>query len=771
MEQPNADITKLDLRRAQEVLEATNDRLVAMFEGARDAIFLADPETGTILDANGEATRLLNRAKEEIIGLHQAQLHPPEESDAYRLIFQEQLQDPQTTLVQAEVVTSDGRRIPVEISASRIRLRTGRTLIQGIFRDVSRRERTEDQLRQLSRAVEQSPASIVITNLRGEIEFVSKKFTQITGYTPEEALGVNPRLLQSGHTPAATYRELWNTITSGDEWRGEFLNRKKNGELFWETAVISPVRDAEGRITHYLAVKEDVTAHRRAKERILEQAALLDQTQDAILVLNAERRIAYANQAAANLYHRSSALLVGQLGDKVLFPDEPQRCAEVCQLTSERGSWSGEIRVGQFKPQYIQSRWTRVPRPAGSTSFLITNTDVTERRLLEQRVLRSQRMESLGTLAGGVAHDLNNVLAPILMSLEFLRPLAATGGNKQVEEILEMLHASAQRGADIVRQLLIFGRGVEGQRAELQPRTLLKEITKLVKGTFPKDIRLQTVFPEELWTVHGDPTQIHQMLLNLCVNARDAMPQGGDLTITAANQMLDETDAAQSPEARPGSYVVIGVADTGMGIPADLLDRIFEPFFTTKDAGKGTGLGLSTVLGIAKSHGGFLRVESRVATGSHFRLYLPALNCDSMLQSSAPKESLPGGNGELILLVDDEEVVRKVGQKMLETCGYRVLTASNGAEGIVQFSKQQDDIDAVVTDIHMPVMDGAAMIAVLRRLSPGVPIIATSGLPGKDRPIPTDCTRETFIDKPFQAEQLLDALRKALARASNCAIS
>ncbi len=626
-----------------------------------------------------------------------------------------------------------------------------------VFVDVTERVRAEDKVRILSRAVEQSSISIVITNLKGEIEYVNPKFSSVTGYTAEEVLGKNPRILKSGHIPDAEYRHLWETISGGREWRGQFRNRKKNGELFWEEAAISPIRDGQGIMTHFLAVKEDITAEREAQGQIREQAVLLDQTQDAVLVVDLDRRLKYGNRRASQLYGGPADQLPGQLADALLFPDEPARCAEVCQMVLSQGGWSGEIRqtLGWAETRYVQSRWTLVHTAAGQpASFLVTSTDITETKRLEEQFLRSQRMESLGTLASGVAHDLNNILSPVLLVSDLFTPK-----NDHEKELLAVVRDSAQRGANIVKQLLLFGRGVEGQRGELRLRTMFKEQAKVMLETFPKSITVEALLPPEDWTIHADPTQIHQVLLNLCVNARDAMPRGGRLTLSVERLALDEREAALEPEAKPGVYLVMGVGDTGMGIPQEILDKVFDPFFTTKEEGKGTGLGLSTVLGIAKSHGGFVRVQSRVGQGSLFKVYLPAVGETATPQPTKSTKELPRGRGQLVLVVDDEDAIRGFVGRVLAGRGYRVFTAANGAEGIVRYMKQKEEIQAIVTDMVMPIMDGQAMVRAVRQLSPDIPIIAMSGLPEQLEQLSlSGLELNACLTKPFLPEQLILAL-------------
>jgi PAS domain S-box-containing protein len=525
----------------------------------------------------------------------------------------------------------------------------------------------------------------------------------------------------------------------------------------------SPVRGRDGKYYGRIWTFRDITERKRDQERIREQAALLDHTQDAVLVLSRDRRLRYCNLSAERFYGLPADQLLDQDAARLLFAEHPERCVEICQTTLERRTWSGELRhtTELGARRVVLSRWTLIRNAANQpASFLIVNTDVTEQKRLEEQFLRAQRVESIGTLASGVAHDLNNILAPILMAAELLRPLART---PEDQEVLVMIDQSARRGSDIIKQLLTFGRGVEGERIVLQPRSLLKEMVKVIRETFPKNLTLEQQFPDNLWTIQADPTQIHQVLLNLCVNARDAMPGGGKLTIAAENLVADAAYAAMNPEARPGPYVVLLIGDTGVGIPREIMHKIFDPFFTTKELGKGTGLGLSTVLGIVKSHGGFLQANSRLGEGTQFKVYLPALVEAEELQPGAPTEPLPRGHGELILVVDDEEAIRGVAQRVLEAHDYRAVTASDGVEALVTFSRSREPFQAVVTDMLMPVMDGAALIRALRHQSPGVRIIAMSGFVEQEAATAqSGLGAATFLSKPFSAERLVRTLHKIL---------
>jgi CheY-like chemotaxis protein len=307
--------------------------------------------------------------------------------------------------------------------------------------------------------------------------------------------------------------------------------------------------------------------------------------------------------------------------------------------------------------------------------------------------------------------------------------LKASYDNPGAKPVLETIEVSAKRGADIVRQVLSFARGVEGQRIEIQTKHLFHELERIVRDTFPKDIQLRFLIPKDIWTIVGDPTQVHQILLNLCVNARDAMPNGGSLTIGVENCVLDEQFVETTPKAKPGRYIKISVGDTGTGIPPAIINRIFEPFFTTKETSKGTGLGLSTVLAIIRSHEGIVNVASEAENGTTFTVYLPAVaGAGAASKEQREQTGLPKGNGETVLVIDDEASIRDITQRTLQSFGYRVVTAKNGAEGGAVYAERWAEIDVVITDMMMPQMDGANVIRLLQRINPAVKIIASSGL-------------------------------------------
>lgn len=502
---------------------------------------------------------------------------------------------------------------------------------------------------------------------------------------------------------------------------------------------------------------------REAEDMLRQQASLLDKANDAILVRDLDHHITYWNKSAETLYGWTAEEAKGRKVSELLYADDAQFIEKNGNVLTD-GEWAGEIqqvtKTGEMVT--VEGRWTLVRDGEGRPKCVLAiNTNITEQKRLEDQILRSQRMESIGTLAGGIAHDLNNVLTPIMMSVDLLNLRIK---DEVCRETLGMIASSARRGADMLNQVLSFARGMEGQKTPLKISRLLQDLARIVGDTFPKNIhlRLQDEL-RDIDVVSGDPTQIHQVLLNLCVNARDAMPAGGTLTISAAHILIDAQYAAMNIEAREGPHILISVEDDGMGIASEMLPKIFDPFFTTKEMGKGTGLGLSTALAIMKSHGGFIRVYSELGHGSSFHVYLPAQPTQVLEPPVVEEQVLPRGNQELVLLVDDEAAVREITRQTLEAYGYRVLLAADGVEAVTLYSKHQQDIALVLTDMRMPVMDGSTTIQVLMKMNPQICIIAASGINSNSGIAKAaGAGVRQFLPKPYTAETILRALHQAL---------
>lgn len=627
------------------------------------------------------------------------------------------------------------------------------------------------------------PAHVALVDADGTVRQVNAAWMAFGAANdskdPRNGVGSNyvevaRRAGEAGDTAAAKVAEALAAVLAGErEFASVEYPCHSPTKNRWFRAIVSPVRDEEirGAVVMHLDIteKRESEAALQRSERALRESRALQLLAERLgriggWTLDASsQQFVWADEVCA--IHGVSRGNKPTLEEALAHyaPEDQPAMRRVFADCIEKGrafDIEAKLVVGTDR------KWVRVlgePRrePAGEiTGVEGALQDITERKLLEQQFLRAQRMESVGTLAGGIAHDLNNVLTPILMSVELLR---LDDGSGERHELLAGIELAARRGADMVRQVLAFARGADGRRAEVDVRQLVADLAKICRETFPKQIEVRTEVAPDLLPVLGDPTQLHQVLLNLCVNARDAMPRGGTLTVRVRDMELDEQYVGMTTDAVTGPYVVIEVEDTGTGMSAEVLERIFEPFFTTKEPGKGTGLGLSTSIAIVRSHGGFVRAYSEPGRGSRFRLYLPSVTEASSAGSAPLAPALPRGRGELILVVDDEAPVRGITQQTLESFGYRVVTASDGAEGVAIFAAQRESIQLVLTDMMMPVMSGSALIEVILRIDPAARIIAASGLGTSGPPSRAAVSRvRDFLPKPYTAETLLNSVRRAL---------
>lgn len=545
------------------------------------------------------------------------------------------------------------------------------------------------------------------------------------------------------------------------------LPLRDNGQTVGVLALYAgPDRDwPEDEVRLLQELADDVAfglAHLRALARTRQQAALIDESRDAIIVCDRNERIVFWSLGAERIYGWSATEAEGRTYPSLL-QTEPELFAKARAAVNHHGQWRGELQhfAKAGDRLVLSARWTSLPHPAGgAASILRIDTDVTEQKRVEQQLLRAQRLESIGTLAGGIAHDLNNMLAPIVMGLDLLRGRHDDPGSLA---LIDNLQRSARRGSELIKQVLTFARGTEGTRAPVVLDRVLGEVHGIIINTFPKNITLQLDLGLDA-PVLGDATQLNQVFMNLCVNARDAMPAGGTLRLASRIVEVGATDIADHRDAHPGRYARVDVQDTGTGIEPDALERIFEPFFTTKDVGRGTGLGLATSLGIVRSHGGFISVTSAVGEGTTFSVHLPLMAdvaAPSASGSSPPFEPPLNGASRLVLIVDDEPAILEVAAATLVAAGYRTLVADNASAALRLFHAHRDEIAAVLTDIMMPGMDGVALAEALRRLDPHLPVVGASGL-GQAAATTAARTFPQLLAKPFSTEQLLQALAEAL---------
>ncbi|MEA5601642.1 response regulator [Nostoc sp. UHCC 0252] len=596
---------------------------------------------------------------------------------------------------------------------------------------------------------------------------------QILGYSMPEMLGGLNRWLELVHPDDRNFLngEIKRVLSTKDRFHlefrvcckdGTYITVENNGYIFLDST--GKVSRMTGFIIDITEQQAALRGSKNAEQKIREQAALLDTTTDAILVQDLVNKIQFWNKGAEHLYGWIAEEALGKNANQLLYRNRKfDQLNNIQKTLVEHGSWQGELHqvTKEGKEIIVASRWTLVNDEGQAKSILIVNSDITEKKQLEAQFLRAQRMESLGTLASGIAHDLNNALTPMLMTVQLLE---AKLPDQKSQQWLTIMEKNVNRAADLVKQVLWFSRGSVGNFKTLQVKHLISEIESIVKQTFSKAIEIRIDVPgHNLWNIFGDATQLHQVLMNLCLNASDAMPHGGILKISAKNFWVDSNYARMNIDAKVGSYVMISVCDTGIGIKKEIVDRIFEPFFTTKEVGQGTGLGLSTVLGIIKSHCGFVNVVTEVGKGSEFQVCLPVTQTMEIDNKLAGEHELPAGHGELILVVDDEDSILEVTQTWLEKNAYKVIVASDGIDAIALYTKYQQEISVVLVDMMMPGMDGPTTINVLRKINPNIKIIGVSGLACNHEMIKIlGNSVKILLSKPYTPSDLLRNLHMVI---------
>lgn len=635
--------------------------------------------------------------------------------------------------------------------------------------DISEQRRMELDLRRSEErfrsVVEASAQPIVIIDAAGSIIFWNEAAHRSFGYSAREALGlpatafippdVLRRILESAdsQSPEATPRSVGPLET--------FVVTKDGSRIPVEVTLAAWSSDTE---TCYTAIISDITERKAAEEKLKEQAKLLDIASDAIVVVDIEQKIRYWNKSAERMFGWSAEEALGRVqGELFCSPQHRGELEHAQQVAAATGHWSGQSHYSTKDGRILTgtTRLTLVSDNSGKPAGILSVTsDETDRRALEQELARYQRLDSIGTLAGGIAHDLNNVLTPIVSGVE---SLAMDERDEKARRTLGIIKSSALRGASVIRQLLDFARGIDGEKSVVDIAATIADIKALILETFPKSVELVLEVGSDVYPIVGEASQIHQVLVNLCVNARDAMPSGGTLTIRARNEDVDEAYARTHVEAEPGPYVVLSVEDTGAGMGPVVLEKIFDPFFTTKETGKGTGLGLATSLSIVRSHGGFIQVSSRPYSGTTFQVFLPASPHASVRAATEHEATDAEGGGETILVADDEEAVLQTTRRILEAHGYHVATAVDGADLIAEFVRLGSAVRLVLTDMAMPHLDGLSAIRSIRKMDPLVPIVAVSGF-YNDRATPefTGLAVNATLSKPFTIDALLQTIRELL---------
>ena len=792
---PNRVENALQARRIRSELRESESRLRDLFDGTSDLIQSVSRD-GRILYVNRAWRETMGYSEDEVPALNMFTLIREDRRDHCRALFQRILAGEDVGLAEMVFETKDGRAVSLE---GRIQVRYAGCVAvstKSILRNVTERKEKDEQLKLLESCLARVNEIVMITeaeplDLPGpRIVYVNDAFEKITGYSREETLGKTPRIL---HGPDTDHEECRRVRQSLERWETvstTLLNYTSDGRAFWNELTIAPVADSTGWITHWVAVERDVTERKLTEAKLKDLTGNLEklvtertgelveseerfrQMADAInevfcMMDIATGSILYVSPSYERIWKRTCKSLYDQPLDwfSCIHADDRKMVANSFQSTpGAKNEIDYRIILKDGATRWIHSRVFFVRNEAGEPFRAVCiASDFTESKPMREQMLRTQRLESLGTLSGGVAHDLNNALSPILMGLDLLRHRY-----RDDTDMIDTMESSAKRGAAMVRQLLTFAKGVEGERALIHPEVLIREMAKIINGTFPKNIQLEISFTPNDDPVLGDATQLHQVLLNLCVNARDAMPSGGVLKLSTNSVDMDSSFASSISDARPGRYVEWRVSDTGCGIPPAVLERMFEPFFTTKDTDKGTGLGLSTALGIVKSHGGCIDVHSKLGNGATFSIFLPVAEDVSSASAAIGETPAEGfrGNGESVLVVDDELPVREMTRAVLQSINFKVATARDGTEAIINVAELRDNLSLVITDLHMPHMDGIGFIRLLRRMAPSAAVVVASGRIDDASAKELEALGiKAVLNKPFTQEKLIIAIKRALREA------
>lgn len=753
---------------ARKQAEDENRRLGDVLEASLNEIYIFDAQTLRFEYANAAALHNLGYAMDAMRTMTPLDLKPEFSAASFgELIGPLRRHEKAKIVFQTVHRRADGSLYPVEVHLQFVE-RGGRAVFLAVINDITARKQADDALRRSEARLQEAQRVARLGNWDWDITtndlYWSEEIYRIFGLPPQFGT-TYPAFLQRVHpldrsrvqaavgaaVHAAAPYDLDHRIVLPD---GRERTVHETGLVF---------RDETGRPLRMVGTVQDITERAAATAQIREQADLLNMARDAIIVTGLDNRITFWSHGAERITGWPAPEVLGKSAEQ-LFGTAATALAASRETTMAAGAWHGEIKLPRKDGQLmvLDLRLTLIRDEAGQPkSRLGIGTDITEKKQLEEHTLRTQRFESLGMIAAGIAHDFNNILAPLVMGLPLLKTHMT---NERERGILATFEKCGTRGTALVQQILSFASGVSGGTQLLQARHVLREVAELAESTFPKSIRFGSDLPGDLWPVTANAGQLHQVFLNLCINARDAMPEGGSLRLRAENRRLSAAAAQAIPDARPGAFLMVEVEDTGTGIPAEILERIWEPFFTTKAPGKGTGLGLATVRALVHQHGGFIALQSRAGHGTVFSVFLPAAGTgpDDSLPPFAPPAP-PRGNGECILVVDDEDPVRDMVALMLEKHGYRVLTACDGAEAVTVFAAHADEVQLLLTDLQMPLLGGPDLAAALHRIRPGLPIIAMSGA-GSTAIRSQPPFASAFIPKPFTLEILLPTVHEALHR-------
>ncbi|MBI1387071.1 MAG: PAS domain S-box protein [bacterium] len=711
----------------------------------------------------------------DIIGKNDFELWPEELAKKYR-------QDDLAVMASGEMLdmtesnqSFDGPEKIVHTIKIPVRDYQGEIIgVQGIFWDITDSVQRERELVKLSQAIEQSFLAILITNRDGTIEYVNKSYIQMTGYSREELLGSRPNILNPEYHTVDYYAAIWEVINAGKQFIAEMECSNKSGNPYWELVTISPLRDDTGTIQNFIIVKQDITDHKKSEEQIRESErfahSILNSLLTCVSILDESGNILHTNNAWD---HYVESVSPGdknqnyyQLLEKMVIPSS--KLAEIIHavqklVAGESDKYSTEYASGDH---LFEKRWftLMISRFVGEgpVRLVAAHHDISQQKRMEEQFLQAQKLEAVGKLAGGIAHDFNNLLLVMRGYGSFLSESIPDDDPGQ-SDIREILHA-VDRAADLTRQLLAFSRKQLLEEKEISVSELIMNLEKMLRRLIPEDIDIQFDLAPDTGYIKADPVQIEQIVINLVVNAKDAMAEGGHLFIQTKPIEFDLTYVDQNVEIEKGRYALISISDTGVGMDQEIQRKIFEPFFTTKEVGKGTGLGLATCYGIVKQSGGYIHVYSEPGKGATFNIYFPRI--DEKGQGTLPtviKPEFDSTTKYSILLVEDEESVRGVVKRTLESNNFTVVAVGSGIEAEQIIKEASHQFDLILTDVVMPNMSGKEVVQRIRTYRPEIRAIFMSGYP--DSVIAKQGILDEsfyYLQKPFTEYELLSRISEVL---------
>jgi PAS domain S-box-containing protein len=763
------DRAEAELQRAQEALaeraRASDEALAAVFQASPVPLVALTPE-GNVSLWNRAAEAVFGWSADEVVN-QPYPLVPPGREAEFRGLLARALQGERLPGVEVRRQRKDGTLLDLRVWTAPLHDAAG--IVTGILAvvvDVSERRHAEERLRLQGAALEAAANAVMITDREGTILWANDAFSRLTGWSLDECRGRTPRILKSGRHDRLFYEELWRTILGARVWQHEMVNRRKDGELYIEDQTITPVTDERGEVTHFVAVKIDIGERKRTEAAILKEKAfseaMINSLPGIFYLFDQTGRFLRWNHSFESVSGYSAGEIASMHPLDFFSGEDRTLLEQRIRTVFETGAADAEAALvskdGRRTPHYFVGVRLAVD---GAPCCIGMGIDVTARKQLEEQLRQAQKMEAIGQLAGGVAHDFNNILSVIGGYSELvLRSLPS--GDPQRRR-LEQIRNAGERAAALTHQLLAFGRKQALTPTVLDVAEAVSGMEGMLRRLIPEGIQVVTVFGAEAGRVRADRGQIEQVILNLAVNARDAMPDGGRLVIETLPADLDEGYCRSHAAVRPGRYVLLAVSDTGIGMDAETQTHVFEPFFTTKELGKGTGLGLSTTYGIVKQHEGHITIYSEPGRGTTFKVYLPRVDQEAAREEVATTPPQMARANETILLVEDEEAVRLLNREVLEELGYAVLDARDGEAALELSQRHAGRLHLLLTDMVMPRMTGRQLAERLRASRPELRVLFVSGYT-------SDVVARSgglepgmaFLQKPFTPDQLARKLRELL---------